>query len=224
MRGETVGERGAAGAESAARHGYLLAGGRSERFGADKRQAELEGSALAARAASVLATAVGADGRVTAVGPPERRLAALRLPWLDDAVPEARRGQARLGPCAGLLAATRAGGGLVLACDMPLVPATTLQVLAHLADVKRPAAPVVAGRLMPLSAFWPSDAAPALEAELVHGRGRVLDAFWAAGGLAVPAAELGLRGEDAWLFTSVNTPYDLAELARQIRARGGLWT
>ncbi len=204
--------------------GYLLAGGRSERFGTDKRLALLDGQALGARAAHILSIAVGAGGEVYAVGPPEARLASLRLPWLDDARPSGVGTAGRLGPCAGLLAVTRAGGGLVLAADMPCVPASTLQVLAHLGDGDRPVAPVVAGRLMPLSAYWPSAASAALEAELMQGRRRATDAFWAAGGRAVGAEELGLHAEDAWLFTSVNTPYDLEELARRVRSRGGLWT
>lgn len=203
--------------------GYLLAGGRSERFGSDKRVALLDGTALAHRVAASLAMAVGPAGRVYAVGPPESRLAALRLPWIDDALVDAAPASGRRGPCAGLLAVARHGGGLVLACDMPCVPASTLQVLRHMGG-GGPAAPVVAGRLMPLSAYWPASAAPALEEALRSGRGAATDAFWAAGGRAVPAKELGLRDEDAWLFTNVNTPYDLDELSVQVRARGGLWT
>lgn len=200
-----------------------MAGGRSSRFGADKRLARLDGRTLAERAAETLRAAVQPDGEVMAVGPRAAHLPALGLAWLEDAVPSGvPGGGGPLGPCAGLLAVARAGGGIVLACDMPLVPASTLQVLPHLGG-ERPAAPLVNGRLMPLSAWWPEAAAPALERCLQEGRGRAADAFWEAGGRALALEELGLGADDAWLFAGVNTPWELNWLQARLEEQGGLW-
>lgn len=200
--------------------GFLLAGGQSRRFGQDKRRALLAGVSLARWAAQALRAAVGADGYVSAVADARHRLPDLDLPWLEDAVLDGLAGRGPLGPCAGLLAAARHGGGLVLACDMPLVPARALTMLRQLAR-GRPAAPHVDGRLLPLSAYWPAASADALEAALRTG-GRVRDAFRAAGGVALSLADLGLDDRDGWLFTNVNTGHDLQELAREAQEHGGI--
>jgi molybdopterin-guanine dinucleotide biosynthesis protein A len=211
------------GREGGSVNGYLLAGGRSSRYGSDKRLAVLDGIAIGVRAAESLRRAVMPDGEVFAVGPPGARLAELGLPWLDDDAPGGGDAALGLGPCAGLWTVTQRGGGLVLACDMPLVPASTLQVLPHLGGA-RPAAPMVAGRLLPLCGWWPAGAADALAHSLAGGGGRATEAFWAAGGIAVSLKELGLRDDDAWLFESVNTPYDLGRLTTLVNEQGGLWT
>ena len=199
-------------------NGFLLSGGRSERFGSDRAQAVLDGRTLFARAAETLARAVGPHGDVHAVGPGQARRADVRLRWLEDApdVPP--------GPLGGLITAVRAGGGLVLACDMPCVPASTLQVLPFLGGAERPAAPRVRGRILPLCAWWPAGSAPALAAAMRQDAGSLSAAFERAGGVGISLQELGVRPEDEWLFTRVRTPYDLTELEGLVQARGGLWS
>lgn len=194
---------------------YLLLGGRSDRFGADRAQARLDGRTLEERAQEALARAVGEGAAVRGVGPAAAR--AGRSSWLDDAtaVPP--------GPGAGLLAVLRDGGGLVLGVDMPCVPASTLQVLPFLGQ-ERPAAPVVAGRVLALCAWWPPGALPAMEAAMANDGGRPEAAFARARGVRLSLEELGVREEDAWLFTSVRSPYDLRQLERLVLARGGLWS
>lgn len=99
--------------------GVVLAGGASRRMGRDKAALAVAGETLAARAARLLASVcrrvVLADGGRNLVP---------GLPSLPDAPIQ--------GPAAGILAAARAWPGhplLVLACDLPRVPAALLAEL-----------------------------------------------------------------------------------------------
>lgn len=164
-----------------------------------------------------LRRAVGDDGPVWLVGPPERRTVAA-APWLDDEPAGAGRG-----PLAGVLAAVRRGGGLILGAYMPLVPSSTLQVLPHLGR-SRPAAPRLGGRPLALCAYWPAQALDALEGVSAGwDEARVRDAFVRSGGLAMPLDALGLAEEDAWMFSTVHTPYDLEVLRGELERRKGMW-
>jgi molybdenum cofactor guanylyltransferase len=99
--------------------GVVLAGGASRRMGRDKAALAVAGETLAARAARLLASVcrrvVLADGGRNLVP---------GLPSLPDAPIQ--------GPAAGILAAAQAWPGhplLVLACDLPRVPAALLAEL-----------------------------------------------------------------------------------------------
>lgn len=195
--------------------GFLLAGGLGRRFGGPKAGAQLAGRSFAAWAVDALRAALGAEARVWFVAPPERVTAALRseldgrVTWLADA-PEGS------GPLAGLLASVRRGGGLVLSVDMPCVPPAALRELVKrgTADV-HPWALSVEGRIQPLTAYWPREAARACETALGEG-GRVLAAFQAAGGRVVVWPE----PDDLWRLRNVNTPADLAAFTAAWRERG----
>jgi len=108
----TVAERG----EMPRPFGYVLAGGRSERFGSDKARAVVQGQPLLIHAVEAL-RAVAADVRI--VGDRTDRYADLGLPGVADREPH-------LGPMGGLLAAladarARAPEGawiLVSPCDL----------------------------------------------------------------------------------------------------------
>lgn len=174
--------------------GVVLAGGASSRMGRDKALLEIEGETLLARAARRLRE-VCDEVLIADAG---------RLGGVPD-------GPGR-GPAAGLLGAARARPGrslLVLAVDLPFVPAPLLEELARsAADL---ALPGWSGGVEPLCAFYGPAALAILEERV--GRGR-LD-LWSLPdepGLSVRRLgeeELRRFGEPAKLFLNLNRPEDL---------------
>ena len=110
--------------------GYVLVGGRSSRFGADKALLDWHGRPLVLHVAAQVAQAAGS---VTLVGAPDRYLA-LGLPVIPDPV-------TGFGPLAGLWAAldhSQADWNLVVACDLPHLHAAFLADLLHRANAEDP--------------------------------------------------------------------------------------
>jgi molybdopterin-guanine dinucleotide biosynthesis protein A len=193
--------------------GIVLAGGASRRMGRDKAVLEVHGETLAARAArrlrGVCAQVAVADGG-RGLLPGMRSLA---------------DGDGR-GPAAGILGAAREWPGqplLILACDLPGVPATLLAALAALAgargsDAAHPAAaadwivPRWERGIEPLCALYQPAALAALAAAVARGvvaPHRLAEAP----DLSIEYLE-GERlcgfGPPADLFLNLNTPEDLA--------------
>ena len=186
----------------------MLAGGASRRLGRDKAllsagAAEGGGETLAARAARRL----GEVCRDVAVADRGRRLVA-GLPSLADGPGE--------GPAAGILGAVHGFPGralLVLACDLPEVPAGLLAELA--ADPADWAVPRWAGRLEPLCALYRPAALAALAAAVAAGD-LALHRLAGSPGLAVAyldedrLARHAPHGDPAALFVNLNDPEDVA--------------
>jgi molybdopterin-guanine dinucleotide biosynthesis protein A len=115
-----------------------------------------------------------------------------------------------LGPLAGveaaLLSARERGydGAFVLACDMPLVDATTVRVVVAALGNASAAAPCARGDtdIEPLCAAYRADCLPAVVRALEEGRLAAHELFAAVGGRTVALPE--------GLFLNVNTPEDHA--------------
>jgi molybdopterin-guanine dinucleotide biosynthesis protein A len=198
------------------RVGVVLAGGCSSRMGRDKAALVVGGRTLARRAADVLA-AVAA-----------RVLIADRGRGLVPGAASVADGPGR-GPAAGLLGAARAAPGeplLVLACDLPGVPAGLLAALAGRAEPADPAGasageraegepdlvlPRWARGVEPLVGWYGPRALSALAARVAAGEyslGRLVERA----DLAVAWLEgeaLESFGDPEELFRNVNTPEDL---------------
>jgi molybdopterin-guanine dinucleotide biosynthesis protein A len=180
--------------------GIVLAGGASSRMGRDKARLALPGlpgslPALAAeRLAAVCAEVAVADGG--------RRLLT-RLPWVADG--------AGRGPAAGILGAASAYPGrrlLVLACDLPRVPAGLLAELARPSPADW-SVPRWAGGVEPLCALYGPAALAALGARVE--RGLLALHRLAEEELAVrvlEGAELARFGDPEEIFLNLNTPED----------------
>ena len=184
--------------------GLVLAGGESRRLGRDK--ARLDGAALPRLAAERLAAvcsevAVADRGRELVPGRPS----------LADA--------AGRGPAAGILGGAAAYPGrplLVLACDLPGVPAGLLAELARSAGCDW-AVPRWAGGLEPLCALYGPAALEALAARVAAGR-FALHGLAGEGGLAIrylEGEELRRFGDPGEIFLNLNTPDDLESWRRQ---------
>jgi molybdopterin-guanine dinucleotide biosynthesis protein A len=142
--------------------GLLVAGGRSRRFGADKRRAVIAGATLAERALALLRGAAGGDLFVAGDGAFDHPVDAI---FLRDAA-------ANAGPLGGILAALARSrfGVLVLPCDAPFVRADTLATLARLGLRRGTTVCVRSPRgVEPLVAFYPRSALPILAGGLREG-------------------------------------------------------
>lgn len=179
--------------------GLVLAGGESRRLGSDK--ARLEGAALPLGAAERLAP-VCAEVAVADRG---RELVPGRRSLADGA---------GRGPAAGILGAAAAYPGqalLVLACDLPRIPAALLAELAR-SEAADWAIPRWEGGLEPLCALYGPAALAALAARVREGRLSLHD-LASEGGLVVRYLEgeaLRRFGEPQEMFFNLNTPDDLA--------------
>jgi molybdenum cofactor guanylyltransferase len=182
--------------------GLVLAGGESSRLGRDK--ARLEGAVLTLGAVERLA-AVCAEVAVADRG---RELVPGRRSLADGA---------GRGPAAGILGGAAAYPGrplLVLACDLPRVPAG---LLAELAMSEAAAAidwvvPRWEGGLEPLCALYGPAALAALASRVGEGRFALHDL--ADADLAVSFLEgeaLHRFGDPGEIFFNLNTPGDLAQ-------------
>lgn len=193
--------------------GVVLAGGGSSRMGRDKALLVLDGRTLARRAADRLAAVCG------------RVLVADRGRGVVPGVPSVADGPGR-GPAAGILGAARAAPGrplLVLACDLPAVPA---ELLAALAERAEPAPDLVlprwAGGVEPLAAVYGPGALSALAAQVASGE-YSLGRLAALGALSVEYLEgeaLAAFGDPEATFRNLNRPEDLSFL--QSRGSGGV--
>jgi molybdopterin-guanine dinucleotide biosynthesis protein A len=180
--------------------GYVLVGGSSSRFGADKALLDWQGRPLVLHVAREVEQAAGV---VTLVGAPER-YAQLGLATIPDPV-------SGYGPLAGLRAAlehTTADWNLVVACDMPNLTAAFLGALldtaaAHPSDLLLPHDPT--GRAEPLCAVYHRRCLPAIRAAIAQGLHKMTDAFVSLRVLPLPVA-------DPSRFANLNTPADLARL------------
>jgi molybdopterin-guanine dinucleotide biosynthesis protein A len=180
--------------------GLVLAGGESRRLGSDK--ARLEGAALPLAAVERLA-AVCAEVAVADRG---RGLVPGRLSLAD--------GVGR-GPAAGILGGAAQYPGralLVLACDLPRVPAGLLAELARSEAIDW-VVPRWEGGLEPLCAFYGPAALAALAERVREGRFALHD-LAAGADLAVRFLEgeaLRRFGDPGEIFFNLNTPSDLAQ-------------
>jgi molybdopterin-guanine dinucleotide biosynthesis protein A len=178
--------------------GLVLAGGRSRRFGSDKRFALFDGAELVRLALTKLARVV--DGTLYIGTGPRRE----RLPGAERAVALADEPPAR-GPLGGIAAALRRtrSGIVVLACDLPLVSVGTLERLARVARGGGKAA-ALRGKMgwEPLVAWYPRSALHVVESALRSGRPMPWMVLERLGALPLPV-------HNADEVINVNTPDDL---------------
>jgi molybdenum cofactor guanylyltransferase len=177
--------------------GAVLTGGRSTRMGRDKALIEVDGVSLAARAAIAL-RAAGATA-VVAVGGDLDALKALGL----DARPDLYPGEGPLGAILTAFDAAPTDLVVVLACDLPLIDAATVDyLLAAIGD--RAAAVPVTDRAHPLCAVYRASRCATL-------LGQAFTAGERAVRRAIEALDVGqVDLPDAHVLRNVNRPGDLS--------------
>ncbi|MBI3665769.1 MAG: molybdenum cofactor guanylyltransferase [Acidobacteria bacterium] len=190
---------------SAGTAGYVLVGGHSSRFGADKALAPWQGRPLAAWVAEQVRLAAGS---VVLVGSPEK-YQALGLPVIADEL-------AGIGPLAGLATAlghSQAQWNLVTACDMPHLTREFLAFLLCKAtkeavDILLPFDPQ--GRAEPLCAVYARPCCEAINEALRRGVRKMTEAFTGLRVRELHFAEYAAFDHDGLLLANWNTPADLA--------------
>jgi molybdopterin-guanine dinucleotide biosynthesis protein A len=183
--------------------GAVLAGGRSSRMGAPKAGLELAGRPLITYPIDAV-SAAGLEPVVVAKPGSE-------LPELDCRI--VHESDLRPHPAVGIIAALEIAQGpvVVIACDMPFVPAQLLTVLGQLAAPV--AVPMVGGRLQPLLARYEPRAAPALGGA-AEGDQPLRETIPALDPLVLGPDELMGFGDPDWIGFNVNDRDDLAAAER----------
>lgn len=188
----------------------LLSGGASRRMQADKALLDYGGRPQLLRAWELLQR-VGVAHAHVSINPGQQG-DALRagLPTLADTVPS-------VGPVAGIVTAQQAfpaHAWLVLACDLPLLDAATLQSLLDARDPDRDATAFSSrhdGLPEPLCAIWEPSAAPLLRQRLASGHYCPRKAL-----LQLQIHTLPAPGNT---LDNVNTPDELLQARRQLELR-----
>lgn len=199
----------AAGDAAAAHRIAILAGGAGSRMGRPKAGVELAGRPLVEHGL--------AAARLARLSPFVVARADSELPPLPQPVLIEPAGPRH--PLNGIVAALEHAREpiVVLACDLPLVPA---ELLAELARRRAPFAMPVAPRAQPLVARYSPGLLPRLRAALAAEEPltRLAEGF---GGDRLPAAELRGFGDPSRMFLNVNDPTELAAAEAALRGATG---
>jgi molybdopterin-guanine dinucleotide biosynthesis protein A len=199
------------------RMGFLIAGGRSSRMGADKAFLDFGGQTLLDRALTVMGAVCG---KVTIVGDPAR-FAQYGSSKYVSVVADIFSG---CGPLAGIHAAlvhSTAELNLMLAVDMPYISRELLAFLFATAEDADNHAIVTVPRtnkgFQPLCAVYRRDFSVAAEQALRAGKYKIDAAFSSVSTRVIGEGELAAAGFSEQIFFNVNTPQD-----RRVAERGDL--
>jgi len=201
--------------------GYVLAGGRSKRFGQDKARVRLGGEMMLTRTCRLVREV---SGSVSVVADRESRYADSDVSVVEDLWP----GEGPLGGIlTSLLATAEIDGGrdwnFIVSCDMPFLTREWLKFLIGRA-LASPAQVVLAHSAAgpePLCACWRTDTAETLREALERGVRKVTD------GVALLCSEV--LDERDWkrfdsrgrLFWNMNTAADYEAALRMVEAEQG---
>jgi molybdopterin-guanine dinucleotide biosynthesis protein A len=183
---------------------YILAGGKSRRFGTDKARAILEGQPLIGRLANQLTPVVAS---ITVIADVPDKYADLNLKTLADEQPQQ-------GPLGGLITALadlsgRSSGDwlLLLSCDMVLLRPEWIEQLAAQAHLPAQAVAFRNQRWEPMPALYHTALLPTARVQLAADRRAMQDLLDQA-----PTAALHLPTD--WpTISQINTPTDLQQAA-----------
>lgn len=194
--------------------GVILAGGAASRYGGRPKGLErVGGRRVIDRVAESLREA--ADSLLLIANDPGASA------WLPD-VPIAADVRTHCGSLGGIHAAiVRAGKPvLVVAWDMPFVPAALLRALRDAGARADAALPESGSRrgVEPLCAYYSTTCVPAIERRLDANDMRVISFFEDVRVERLPEQDVRRFGDPAVLFMNVNTPDDLALAERHAAA------
>lgn len=201
------------------RHGYgaiVLAGGKSARLGRDKASEVVAGKPLLQHVIDRVTEFADEIIIVRARGQSLPALASgKRIATVDDVYPES-------GPLAGLyagLAAARSVCCVAVACDMPLVSASLLRLLAARSEEYDAVVPVRSGRLEPLHASYTKACLAPMRAHIEAGQLRVAAFLKDVKLYKMPEDEWRTFDPEGLSFANVNTEADLAAVGALISAQ-----
>jgi molybdopterin-guanine dinucleotide biosynthesis protein A len=176
-------------------------------MGRDKALLSIGGATLLERAVDTVRAAGGSPlilGSLRAQGMPGR-IAGVR--WLDETM----EGGSASGPLPALRLGLQACGtasAVALACDLPLVPAGLLRLLAEEIAHHDAVVPRASGELQVLAAAYAGSCLPAIDRHLRSGRGSVHGFLAEVRCRILEEGDLEPFGGEA-IFLNVNTPRDI---------------
>jgi molybdenum cofactor guanylyltransferase len=178
---------------------FILAGGRSSRMGEDKAFLELAGKPLIVRAVEVACEAVR---DVKIVGDP------LKFAAFGPVIEDVYRDRGPLGGIHAALTNSAAEWNLVLAVDLPFVPAQFLKYLLARAESSEATVtiPSLGKYFQPLCAVYRNAFVSAAERSLSQGKNKIDQLFPEVTVCAVSEEEIVASGFDASIFRNLNSP------------------
>ena len=188
----------------------ILAGGQSRRMGRNKALIDLFGRPVLQWVIDAV-TPLTDDLFLVTNTPAEYR--AFNLPMVGDILP----GNAALGGIYTAIATAKHSWVFLLACDMPLVRADAIALLASL----RAGVDVVVPRITPhpetLHAFYRKTCLPEIESRLAEKSLRVVGFFDAVRVRYVPAETIAPVTGNFDFLTNLNTPADLERVRKILK-------
>jgi molybdenum cofactor guanylyltransferase len=178
---------------------FILAGGRSLRMGEDKAFMELAGKPLIVRAVDVAREAVR---DVKIVGDP------LKFAAFGPVIEDVYRDRGPLGGIHAALTNSAAEWNLILAVDLPFVPAQFLKYLLARAESSEATVtvPSVGKHFQPLCAVYRKAFVCVAERSLSEGKNKIDQLFPKVIVCAVSEEEIVANGFDASIFRNLNSP------------------
>ena len=200
--------------ERTAIYGYVMAGGASSRFGADKASAELGGMTMLTRTRELMSQIAASTAVIAAPG----RYRGVDRQVIADIWP----GEGPLGGIiTGLMSSRRIKDhrpewNLIVGCDMPFLTREWLAYLAQRALVSEAEviAPLSPQGLEPLCACWRTSAGPKLLRAFEEGVRKITDAMKRLKVEIVDAPDWKRFDSAGRLFWNMNTPADYQEAKR----------
>lgn len=191
----------------------ILAGGRSERMGADKTLLPVGGAPLILRVLDVVSS-VCEEAFVVTNDPSALAEAALPsgIAVYTDEVPA----QGPLGGLTTALANARPGWVLVVAADLPWLSPEVVRALWEVRDGAQVVVPVSDAGKEPLLALYHTDCLAAAREAMASGRRRIVGFFASVPVVEVPLSALREVDPDLGSLVNVNTPEDLLRARESI--------
>ncbi len=189
--------------------GVIQAGGKSTRMGGrPKALLPLGGRRIVERVVAAVAPAV--DDLLVVTNTPEL-YAFLGLPMVGDVYPD--RGS--LGGIYSGLKQAPGDAAFTVACDMPFLHPDVVRLVVGRAGAGDVVIPRVGGQWETLHASYAKSCLPAIEAQLVAGRLKIVEFFARVSVVEIAEAEVARHRDPALVFMNVNTPEEL-ERARAL--------
>lgn len=192
--------------------GFVLAGGKSSRMGANKALLALSGSTLLERATAILKQVCA---RVVIVGAREL------YESFGECVDDVYRGCGPLGGIHAALLNAQTQYSLVTAVDTPFLSVEFLRYLVDraLRSSAIVTAPHVGGKVQPLCAVFSRDFLPLVEAALKSRKYKVEAAFPPEKTLIIPEADLERFEMAIEMFENLNTPEDFERAGKRFSVK-----
>ncbi len=189
--------------------GVIQAGGKSTRMGGrPKALLPLGGRRIVERVVAAVAPAV--DDLLVVTNTPEL-YAFLGLPMVGDVYPDC-------GSLGGIYSGLKQAPGdaaFTVACDMPFLHPEVVRLVVARAGAGDVVIPRVGGQWETLHAAYAKSCLPAIEAQLVAGRLKIVEFFARVSVVEIAEAEVARHRDPALVFMNVNTPEEL-ERARAL--------